>query len=575
MSIFKRPKQEVKKQRNAFDMSQRQLFTSSVGQCLPVYYDLLQPGDKINIDSALLTRTQTLSSNPMTRVTEHIDYFFVPYRRIWSNWNQYYTQMWNDINSSKLFPSTQVEIPSINLATLISSVPHVDVSSWQIGDPYPIDSTNSDQFGILKEHNAKRLLDLLGFGINTFGNLYNNPGTFMINPALLCAYHAINRDFYRLTDREIPSITLSNMDDYYNNPPSSDILSIYYRPWKRDFYTNIETSPLFGGYQTPNSPLTMPQGLLSSNTGSLINGNTYTDPNTAEIPGTTTNIDNTSTHDVRYLNMDRIRQSAALERLAQLQRYNEKFWNAQMSALFGMEVPDNYDHCVYLGSHHSNLQFSDVVGTATTSDSVLGEIVGKGIGLPQSQKPIKFETKQHGFLMAIYSATPESDYMALGLDRLHTYTSRNCFYQSVFDNLGPQPKFAYQSNMTGNSTLNASVLGWEYRWSELKSKPDLVHGAFSSSLRHWVTHRSAQTMGITYPNFCIDPSYLDSVMLVSFINAITYTSSEVAEVVRKRFNAYINDAFGRDPLLHQLYFKAFKISAMSEFALPSHNSVML
>lgn len=80
-------------------MSQRQLFTSSVGQCIPVYYDLLSPNDKVHIESALLTRTQTLSSNPMTRVQEHIDYFFVPYRRVFSNFNQWFSQMTQDVHS--------------------------------------------------------------------------------------------------------------------------------------------------------------------------------------------------------------------------------------------------------------------------------------------------------------------------------------------------------------------------------------------------------------------------------------------------------------------------------------------
>lgn len=74
-SINKRPSMGINKSRNSFDMSQRQCFTSAPGQCLPVYYDLLNPGDTVKIDSALLTRTLTLSSNPMTRVSEHIDYF--------------------------------------------------------------------------------------------------------------------------------------------------------------------------------------------------------------------------------------------------------------------------------------------------------------------------------------------------------------------------------------------------------------------------------------------------------------------------------------------------------------------
>lgn len=580
MSINKRPIQKISKSRNGFDMSQRQLFTSAVGQCLPVYYDLLQPGDSVNIDSALLSRTQTLSSNPMTRVSEHIDYFFVPYRRIYSNFPQFYTTMLRDVSSGKLQfslnPSAQTNLPSVNLASLITNVPRPDVSNWHSGDPFPIASTDVDEMGVLKLHNAKRLLDLLGFGgSQTFSSLDGNPNVFAVNPALLCAYHAIDKDFYRLDDRTLADYKLSNMDDYYNNPPSSDILSIYYRPWKRDFYTNIETSPLFGGYY--NEPITRPQMFLSQGAAGLTGGQSLA-PQSDQISYSTANMTGTSAHNTT---IDQFRRMGAQERLAQLQRFNRKYWNVQMSALFGIDVPDNYDHVLYLGSHHYNLQFSDVVGTATTSDSVLGEVVGKGIGLPTEQKPIKFQTKQHGFIMAIYSAIPDADYVAQGMDKLHTYLSKNDFYNAAYDNLGMQPKYAYEFNMTGNATQNANVQGWVYRWQELKQKPDLIHGAFQTSLRHWVTSRSASSLGMNWWNYCISPSYLDSIGLTVFIPSLSTalsgsgTVAEQEKEVRDRFNAYFADTFGRDPLLHQLYFKALKVSEMSEFALPSHNAVLL
>lgn len=565
-SINKRPSMGIKKSRNSFDMSQRQCFTSAPGQCLPVYYDLLNPGDTVKIDSALLTRTQTLSSNPMTRVTEHIDYFFVPYRRIWSNFNQWFSTMPDDVQSTLLQPgNVSFPFPAIALQTLVTSVPKPDASSWTSGDPYPISSTDTDEFGVLKYHNARRLLDLLGYGVSTIDNLRNNPSTFSVNPALLCAYHAINRDFYRLTDRVQPSPSLSNMDNYSINPPGADILSIYYRPWKRDFYTNIEVSPLFGGYNSLT--ISSPESFLS-NANAQLAGPQSLAPSTSQLSFSTAQTASTNNTFI-----DSFRRSAAIERLAQLQRFNDKYWNVQLSDLFGLEVPDGYEHVMYLGSHHSQLQFSDVVGTATTSDSVLGEVVGKGLAFPESQKPIDFTAKQHGYIMAIYSTVPDSDYLSLGMDRINTYTSRNEFYNPAYDNLGMQPKYAYESNFTGNTSQNATVLGWTYRWQELKNKPDLIHGAFTTSLRHWVTSRSNSTMGINYKNFCIEPSYFDSIMLAAFIPSLSTVGTDAE--VQARFTSYINDAFGRDPLFHQLYFKAFKLSSMSQFSLPSHNSVML
>lgn len=562
MAINSRPIQKIKKSRHDFDMSQRQLFTSSVGQCIPVYYDLLSPNDKVHIESALLTRTQTLSSNPMTRVQEHIDYFFVPYRRVFSNFNQWFSQMTTDVHSPLLKNSVS-SLPSVNLHTLLATIPVPTGSNTrsQINS-----GLYSDPFGVLYIHNAQRLLDQLGYGHYTARRFYTPDSSITVNPALICAYHAINFDFYRMTDRDLPAINLSNMDNYANELPiAKDFLSIYYRPWKRDFYTNLEVSPLFGGYTDSNFNTNLPQALLSSFGIEMANRSDYASPGT-DIPETSANfIGNGS----RASSLDSVRRSAALERLAQLQRFNDKFWNNQISALFGVEVPDNYEHVVYLGTHHSNIQFSDVVASATTEGSTLGEIAGKGLALPKEQKPIEFETKQHGFIIGIYSATPLADYIATGIDRINTYHSRNDFYNPAYDNLGMQPKYYYEANFDTNQERNNTVLGWTYRWQELKQKPDLVHGGFVDQLRYWVTSRNSQVFGVDKDHFIISPKFLDSIMLVIFGLA----DSGDEESLPKQ--AYIDNTFGRDPLLHELYFKSIKYSNMSTFSLPSHNEVML
>ena len=568
-TIDTRPKQTMSRSRNDFDMSQRVLFTSSVGQCLPVYYDLLSPNDKVQIDSALLTRTQTLKSNPMTRVQEHIDYFFVPYKRVFTNFNQWYTMMMHDVHSV-LLNDTQLKkvIPSLNLAQLVREVPQPDASMSR----QEINDLNySDEFGVLKMHNAQRLLDLLNFGHWSFQRFQNGGDNIKINPALICAYHAINHDFYRLTDRTNPDVELANMDNYNVAPPRGDrFLSIYYRPWRRDFYTNLEVSPLFGGYNEFNFNENLPEKFLSPNQAYLYNqSGQYLSPG-SDIPMTTAGAYGEGTNNGNTL--DALRRAAALERLSQLQRFNEKFWNYQMSALFGLEVPDNYDHVVYLGSHHSNIQFSDVVASATTDQSVLGEIAGKGLNIPKGSKTIEYTTKQHGFIMGIYSATPIADYLATGIDRINTYHTLNDFYQSAYDNLGMQPKYYYENNFDVNTATNNTILGWTYRWQELKEKPDVVHGAFVSSLRHWVTSRNSQVFGTDYKNFVISPKFLDSIMLAVFgLNPTPQSDMDDEDFKRE----YINSAFGRDPLLHELYFKSTKYSNMSKFSLPSHNSVML
>lgn len=470
--------------------------------------------------------------------------------------------MTTDVHSP-LLKNSVASLPSVNLHSLLSTIPLPTGSNTrsQINS-----GLFSDPFGVLYIHNAQRLLDQLGYGHYTARRFYTEESNITVNPALICAYHAINFDFYRMTDRDLPNINLSNMDNYANELPiAKDFLSIYYRPWKRDFYTNLEVSPLFGGYTDSNFNTNIPQSLLSTLGVELSNVSSYVSPG-VDIPETSAVFQNTTAHKG---SIDTIRRSAALERLAQLQRFNDKFWNNQISALFGVEVPDNYEHVVYLGSHHSNIQFSDVVASATTEGSTLGEIAGKGLALPKEQRPIEFETKQHGFILGIYSATPLADYIATGIDRINTYHSRNDFYNPAYDNLGMQPKYYYEANFDTNQERNNTALGWTYRWQELKQKPDLVHGGFVDQLRYWVTSRNSQVFGVDKDHFIISPKFLDSIMLVIFGLA----DSGDEESLPKQ--AYIDNAFGRDPLLHELYFKSIKYSNMSTFSLPSHNEVML
>ena len=47
---------------NGFDMGHSLKFSSTVGELLPVYYDILQPGDKVSLKSTIKTRTMPLES---------------------------------------------------------------------------------------------------------------------------------------------------------------------------------------------------------------------------------------------------------------------------------------------------------------------------------------------------------------------------------------------------------------------------------------------------------------------------------------------------------------------------------
>ena len=109
-NIFQKPAHRAQLPKNGFDMSQRHPFTSSVGHLLPVYYDYLAPGEKIRISANLFTRTQPMKSTAMARITEHIEYFFVPFEQLFSLFGSVYYGI-DDYNSSALVKSKDLSMP--------------------------------------------------------------------------------------------------------------------------------------------------------------------------------------------------------------------------------------------------------------------------------------------------------------------------------------------------------------------------------------------------------------------------------------------------------------------------------
>lgn len=68
---------------NAFDLSHRNLFTSSLGAILPVHTMELMPGDTVQVSPSWFTRAMDLQTNAYGRLIENVQTFFVPYSSLW------------------------------------------------------------------------------------------------------------------------------------------------------------------------------------------------------------------------------------------------------------------------------------------------------------------------------------------------------------------------------------------------------------------------------------------------------------------------------------------------------------
>lgn len=544
-------------------MSMIRKFTSSVGMLLPVYYDFLSPGEKVNYSCEMFTRTQPLTSPAFVKFTNHVDWFFVPTNQLYQFFGDRQFGI-NDLKTNLVVQSNVTRDVPLAAVSDISAVVNSNKNT-------PASDSNT---GINTYNGNLRLLDLLGlFRANVQTATLSEQ---KVNTLLLQAYQKIYSDVYRISDRQSALTYVYNLDSFSNSDVAvatlRELLTLRTRPWKKDLFTNLFPAPLINGGSTgmfSNSALQNVNDWLSVHTSNYSGAQpTIVDNKTVggSITGTattTTTVAGVSSALQNIVSTSNIRSMFAIEKLAEITRRAPKHYDAQVLAHFGFDVPVGISGEVYrLGSDSSVFQIGEVTSTTDsllpdssdptkTTGQPLGEMAGKGVSYSQGGKK-SFTAPCHGVLMAIYSCIPEADYDNSGLDRLNTYSKREDFYQPEFDRLGMQPAFFYQRYWTTNDpTTDAQIMGWQYRYSELKQKFNIANGGFglNGTLRNWTTKRSQSPSGLL-KDFLIPVNYLDSIMSVVYDNTV-------------------NSDFSTDPLLNMFQFNVVKFSQMSTYGLPN------
>lgn len=589
--------------RSSFDMSKEVKFTSSVGHLLPVYMDYLNPGDKIKIGSSMFTRTKPLATPAFVSIEEHIDYFFVPIKQLYSvfgnlltNMAEVNTSFLNDFNGGN---NVSKVLPNVELVNAVETIFDYDHRIFEQ------DSRFLETYGIPKLFDFIRLCDLFGVNPSNLKEYIFNenkgivPGisfdsSKMIHISLLpfLAYHKIYNDIYRLRDYEQENVQSFNLDRFWSGGATMSavdcldygIFNIHYVPWHKDYFTNIYPNPL----SLPQinslglSPTILDVSTYSS-FGDVI-GNTYgvKSSNYSSFPNVDNEIYNESVgHDDanrRQFNTSSIRAMFAYEKLLQITNFAPKTVDAQIAAHFGFKVPQGIDGQVYrIGRDESRIDIGEVVAQSDTltqdgqTGAQLGALAGKGAGFKEGKAIHDFTAPCHGVLMALYWSVPTSDY-EVGIDKLMLYNSVDNFPRPEFRELGMQPLYSLQfatsvSKRTGeSSSLNPySFVGFQWKWSELKQKYNTLHGDFIDTLPDWVVNRMRNTFD--YPEDKVfswlysNPNALDSI--TETIYAPLFNSASFMDDYRN------TSVFSRDPLMHWFSIHCYKTSFMDMYDLPN------
>jgi len=75
--------------RSVFDLSYEKKFTCDMGQLIPIVCDEVVPGDVLSFGNQIVVRFQPLVAPMLHEVNVYVHYFFVPYRLLMDDWEDF------------------------------------------------------------------------------------------------------------------------------------------------------------------------------------------------------------------------------------------------------------------------------------------------------------------------------------------------------------------------------------------------------------------------------------------------------------------------------------------------------
>jgi len=420
--------------RSVFNLSYEKKFTCDMGQLIPVLAEEAVPGDVWSIANQAILRMQPMVAPVMHEINMYTHYFFVPYRLLWEDWEEFITGGVDGEFSATL--------------------PTWNPTSTAIGS----------------------LWDYFGFptGVNPVGA---RPLSFTKR-----AYNFIYNTYYR---DETLQIEL-DLDD-------ENVLN---RAWEKDYFTSAlpwqqrgiaPSLPISGTssaqWDASDFSSTAPNQ-ASGFSGSLdarlfTNGATQATNALAFYNANTVDLSTAVTFNVADLRLA-FQIQKWLERNARSgARYTEF-----LKAHFGVSPRDErLQRPEYIGGSKAPIIVSEVLQTSETATSPQGNLAGHGITASQNFAG-KYRVQEYGIIVGIMSVMPRSAYQQ-GIDRQWLRRTKYDFFFPEFANLSEQAIEQAELYATATESENLTLFGYQGRYDEMRVKRNMVCGYMRDTFDYW------------------------------------------------------------------------------------------
>lgn len=447
MSVFQKVSFQ-KPKRSMFDLSHERKFSMNMGDLVPIFNETVMPGDKFRINSEILMRLAPMVAPIMHRVNVYTHWFFIPYRLIWSDFEEFITGG-KDGLSAPVVP-------------FISKLTGAGITHGSL----------ADYLGVATRADATSLPYLQKFCTLPFR-----------------AYTHVYNEYFRNQNvqDEVPFSLASGSDEtYFNN-----ISALRKRNWERDYFT----SALPDTQRGPEVSLDFGSTINYMDSAELqkTSGGVATDGNLTSGSGI---LKDSAAQALKLLNVESINFESTVNDLRRAVRMQEFFevlmrggsrYKEMIQSIFGVRSRDSrLDRAEYLGGGRSPVTISEVLQTSESGSTPQGGMAGHGVSVGSHGFKDKY-FDEFGIVMGIMSVMPKTAYMQ-GTRRQFRFNDRFDFPFPQFAQIGEQPVYNYElynNYDVADADLESNVFGYVPRYSEFKFIPSSCHGDFKTTQDFW------------------------------------------------------------------------------------------